>query len=76
MIVKVLVNESGLNFLVIKGFELMNKYVGEFERVVREIFWKVRVVVFFIIFFDELDVLVVERGSFLGVGNVVDCVLV
>ncbi|XP_034879006.1 ATPase family gene 2 protein homolog A isoform X4 [Mirounga angustirostris] len=64
MIAKALANESGLNFLAIKGPELMNKYVGESERAVREIFRKARAVAPSIIFFDELDALAVERGRF------------
>nr|XP_012639627.1 spermatogenesis-associated protein 5 isoform X1 [Microcebus murinus] len=75
MIAKALANESGLNFLAIKGPELMNKYVGESERAVREIFRKARAVAPSIIFFDELDALAVERGSSLGAGNVADRVL-
>ncbi|CAD7671145.1 unnamed protein product [Nyctereutes procyonoides] len=62
MIAKALANESGLNFLAIKGPELMNKYVGESERAVREIFRKARAVSPSIIFFDELDALAIERG--------------
>ncbi|XP_045408275.1 ATPase family protein 2 homolog [Lemur catta] len=75
MIAKALANESGLNFLAIKGPELMNKYVGESERAVREIFRKARAVAPSIIFFDELDALAVERGSSIGAGNVADRVL-
>ncbi|XP_012877565.1 PREDICTED: spermatogenesis-associated protein 5 [Dipodomys ordii] len=75
MIAKALANESGLNFLAIKGPELMNKYVGESERAVREIFRKARQVAPSIIFFDELDALAVERGSSSGSGNVADRVL-
>ncbi|CAO2613247.1 Ribosome biogenesis protein SPATA5 [Lemmus lemmus] len=75
MIAKALANESGLNFLAIKGPELMNKYVGESERAVREIFRKARAVAPSIIFFDELDALAVERGSSSGAGNVADRVL-
>ncbi|XP_050647051.1 ribosome biogenesis protein SPATA5 isoform X2 [Macaca thibetana thibetana] len=75
MIAKALANESGLNFLAIKGPELMNKYVGESERAVRETFRKARAVAPSIIFFDELDALAVERGSSLGAGNVADRVL-
>lgn len=75
MIAKALANESGLNFLAIKGPELMNKYVGESERAVREIFRKARTVAPSIIFFDELDALAVERGSSSGAGNVADRVL-
>ncbi|XP_073093171.1 ATPase family gene 2 protein homolog A isoform X10 [Manis javanica] len=57
------------------GPELMNKYVGESERAVREIFRKARTVAPSIIFFDELDALAVERGSSSGAGNVADRVL-
>uniref|UniRef100_A0A8D0GV02 AFG2 AAA ATPase homolog A n=1 Tax=Sphenodon punctatus TaxID=8508 RepID=A0A8D0GV02_SPHPU len=62
MIAKALANESGLNFLAVKGPELMNKYVGESERAVREIFRKARAVSPSILFFDEIDALAVERG--------------
>ncbi|XP_075399956.1 ATPase family gene 2 protein homolog A isoform X1 [Tenrec ecaudatus] len=75
MIAKALANESGLNFLAIKGPELMNKYVGESERAVREIFRKAKAVAPSILFFDELDALAVERGSSSGAGNVADRVL-
>ncbi|XP_058148999.1 ATPase family gene 2 protein homolog A isoform X3 [Dasypus novemcinctus] len=75
MIAKALANESGLNFLAIKGPELMNKYVGESERAVREIFRKARAVAPSILFFDELDALAVERGSSSDAGNVADRVL-
>ncbi|XP_037353035.1 ribosome biogenesis protein SPATA5 [Talpa occidentalis] len=75
MIAKALASESGLNFLAVKGPELMSKYVGESERAVREIFRKARAVAPSIIFFDELDALAVERGSSSGAGNVADRVL-
>ncbi|XP_068797723.1 ATPase family gene 2 protein homolog A isoform X4 [Struthio camelus] len=58
-----------------KGPELMNKYVGESERAVREIFRKARAVSPSILFFDEIDALAVERGSSSGAGNVADRVL-
>ncbi|XP_036618512.1 ATPase family protein 2 homolog [Trichosurus vulpecula] len=75
MIAKALANESGLNFLAVKGPELMDKYVGQSERAVREIFRKARAVAPSILFFDELDALAVERGSSSGAGNVADRVL-
>ncbi|NXU11669.1 SPAT5 protein, partial [Pardalotus punctatus] len=75
MIAKALANESGLNFLAVKGPELMHKYVGESERAVREIFRKARAVSPSILFFDEIDALAVERGNSLGAGNVADRVL-
>ncbi|MGH0134650.1 UNVERIFIED_CONTAM: hypothetical protein FKN15_029248 [Acipenser sinensis] len=75
MVAKALANESGLNFLAIKGPELLSKYVGESERSVREIFRKARSVSPAILFFDEIDALAVERGSSSGSGNVADRVL-
>ncbi|XP_048799060.1 ATPase family protein 2 homolog isoform X4 [Lagopus muta] len=75
MIAKALAHESGLNFLAVKGPELMNKYVGESERAVREIFRKARMVSPSILFFDEIDALAVERGNSSGAGNVADRVL-
>ncbi|XP_063166892.1 ATPase family gene 2 protein homolog A [Candoia aspera] len=75
MIAKALAHESGLNFLAVKGPELMNKYVGESERAVREIFRKARAVSPSILFFDEIDALAVERGSSSSSVNVTNRVL-
>ncbi|KAF3694206.1 Spermatogenesis-associated protein 5 Spermatogenesis-associated factor protein [Channa argus] len=75
MIAKALANESGLNFLAIKGPELLSKYVGESERAVREVFRKARAVAPSIVFFDEIDALASERGSSSGSAGVGDRVL-
>ncbi|XP_069781325.1 ATPase family gene 2 protein homolog A isoform X2 [Narcine bancroftii] len=75
MIAKALAHESGLNFLAVKGPELMSKYVGESERGVREIFRKARAVAPSILFFDEIDALAVERGGSADAGNVGNRVL-
>ncbi|XP_013915267.1 PREDICTED: spermatogenesis-associated protein 5 isoform X1 [Thamnophis sirtalis] len=75
MIAKALAHESGVNFLAVKGPELLNKYVGESERAVREIFRKARAVSPSILFFDELDALAVERGSSSSSVNVTNRVL-
>ncbi|KAF5374178.1 hypothetical protein D9615_008879 [Tricholomella constricta] len=55
--------ESGVNFVAVKGPELLNKFVGESERAVREIFRKARVASPSIIFFDEIDALATSRSS-------------
>ncbi|XP_061690730.1 ATPase family gene 2 protein homolog A [Syngnathoides biaculeatus] len=75
MIAKALANESGLNFLAIKGPELLSKYVGESERAVRDVFRKARAVAPSVVFFDEIDALASERGSSSGSGGVGDRVL-
>ena len=62
MMAKALANESEVNFISVKGPEIMSKYVGESERGVREVFRKARQASPCIIFFDEFDSLVPERG--------------
>lgn len=67
---RALATEAGLNFLLIKGPELLNMYVGESERRLRETFRKARAASPAIIFFDEIDSLCAARGSdSSGVGN-------
>lgn len=63
MIAKALANESGLNFLSIKGPELFSKWVGESEKAVRELFRRARSVAPSIVFFDEIDALGGARGE-------------
>ncbi|KAF3927569.1 Paraplegin [Arthrobotrys entomopaga] len=58
---KALATEAGLNFIAVKGPELLNKYVGESERAVRELFRKARAASPSIIFFDEVDALGLSR---------------
>lgn len=60
---KALATESGLNFLAVKGPEIFNKYVGELERTIREIFRKARAAAPSIIFFDEIDAISGDRES-------------
>lgn len=60
---KALATEAGLNFLAVKGPELFNKYVGESERAVREVFRKARAAAPSIIFFDEIDALSSSRDT-------------
>jgi transitional endoplasmic reticulum ATPase len=62
LIVKALASQSNLNFISIKGPELLSKYVGESERAVRELFVRARQVAPCIVFLDEVDALVPKRG--------------
>ena len=57
MLAKATAAESGSSFLVVKGSELLNKYVGETEGRLRELFRKARAMKPCMIFFDEIDVL-------------------
>jgi ribosome biogenesis ATPase len=62
LLAKAIANESGANFISIKGPELLDKYVGESERAVRQVFTRARASAPCIIFFDELDALCPKRG--------------
>ncbi|KAF9892397.1 AAA+-type ATPase [Aspergillus nanangensis] len=61
--VKALATEAGLNFLAVKGAEILSMYVGESERSLREIFRKARSARPSIIFFDEIDAIASKRSS-------------
>ncbi|KAG1794579.1 P-loop containing nucleoside triphosphate hydrolase protein [Suillus plorans] len=67
--------ESGVNFVAVKGPELLNKYVGESERAVRDIFSKARAASPSIIFFDEIDALGTSRSSDSDTGSAHEGVL-
>lgn len=67
LIAKAVSNESKANFISIKGPELLNKYVGESELAVRQLFKRARASAPCVIFFDELDSLCPKRGG--GEGN-------
>ncbi|MBN2101962.1 MAG: CDC48 family AAA ATPase [Candidatus Aenigmarchaeota archaeon] len=66
MLAKAVANESGANFISIKGPEIMNKWVGESEKKIREIFKRAKQVAPSIIFFDEVDSLAPLRGLEMG----------
>ena len=60
-------HETGVNFISIKGPELLSKWVGESEKGVREIYKKARQAAPCIVFLDEIDALAPRRGD--GTGN-------
>ena len=61
-VVKAVAHEAGAAFFPIKGAELLDKYVGESERGVRDVFARARTAAPSIVFFDELDALAPVRG--------------
>jgi transitional endoplasmic reticulum ATPase len=62
LLAKALAHESQANFIAIKGPEVMNKWVGESEKAIREIFHKARQAAPCIIFMDEIDSIAPIRG--------------
>ena len=63
LLAKAVANSSHANFISVKGPELLNKFVGESERAVRNVFSRARSSVPVIIFFDEFDALVPRRSG-------------
>ena len=72
-VVRALAHEAGAAFFPVKGAELLDKYVGESERGVREVFARARAAAPSIIFFDEIDALAPVRGR--STTNVTDSVV-
>tara|TARA_Y100000310_G_scaffold345257_1_gene463169 strand:- start:1899 stop:4307 length:2409 start_codon:yes stop_codon:yes gene_type:complete len=62
LLAKAVAHESEANFILVKGPELINKWIGESEKGIREIFKKARQVSPTVIFFDEIDAIAVRRG--------------
>ncbi|TFY82022.1 hypothetical protein EWM64_g1986 [Hericium alpestre] len=54
--------ECGLNFISVKGPELLNKYIGASEKSVRDIFERASAAKPCVLFFDEFDSIAPKRG--------------
>ncbi|MFC1690653.1 CDC48 family AAA ATPase [Nanoarchaeota archaeon] len=63
LLAKAVANESQANFILVKGPEMLSKWVGESEKAVRKIFEKARQVSPSIVFFDEIDSIAPRRGA-------------
>ena len=63
MLAKAVANQTQANFILVKGPELLSKWVGESEKAVRQIFEKARQAAPTIIFFDEIDSMAPKRGG-------------
>lgn len=63
LIAKAIANEAGINFISVKGPELLNMYVGESERAVRTCFQRAKNSAPCVIFFDEFDSLCPKRSG-------------
>lgn len=75
MVAKAVATECGLNFMSVKGPELLNMYIGESERNIRDVFSRARAAKPVVVFFDELDALAPARGQGSDSGGVMDRVV-
>ncbi|SFW61164.1 transitional endoplasmic reticulum ATPase [Amycolatopsis australiensis] len=62
-LVRALAGTGALNVFAVKGAELMDKWVGESERAVRELFRRAAEAAPSLIFLDEIDALAPRRGQ-------------
>ncbi|XP_068248525.1 peroxisomal ATPase PEX6 isoform X2 [Palaemon carinicauda] len=72
LLAKAVATECGLNFMSVKGPELLNMYVGQSEENVRQVFARAKAAAPCVIFFDELDSLAPNRGRSGDSGGVMD----
>ncbi|XP_043203974.1 peroxisome assembly factor 2-like isoform X2 [Amphibalanus amphitrite] len=75
LVAKAVATECRLNFLSVKGPELINMYVGQSEANVRDVFRRARDAAPAVVFFDELDSLAPNRGRTGDSGGVMDRVV-
>jgi transitional endoplasmic reticulum ATPase len=71
LIARALATESGANMILVKGPELLSKWVGESEKGIREIFRKAKASSPCVVIFDELDSLVRSKSGEGGVSETV-----
>jgi transitional endoplasmic reticulum ATPase len=63
LIARALATESSANIIMVRGPEVLSKWVGESEKAVREIFRKAKASSPCVVVFDELDSLARPRGE-------------
>ena len=62
LLAKAAANESGVNFISVKGSSLISKYIGDSEKAIREIFKIAKQAAPTILFLDEVDSIMPQRG--------------
>ncbi|XP_017279993.1 peroxisome biogenesis factor 1 isoform X2 [Kryptolebias marmoratus] len=62
LLIRAVAKDSAMNFISIKGPELLSKYIGASEQGVRDVFRRAQAVKPCILFFDEFDSLAPRRG--------------
>jgi len=61
MLASAVAKECGLNFISVKGPEILNKYIGASEKSVRDLFERASAAKPCILFFDEFDSIAPKR---------------
>lgn len=63
LLARAIAGEAEINFVEVAGPELLDRYVGESEKAVREVFERARQAAPAIIFFDEIDAVAASRAG-------------
>lgn len=63
LMARALATDGNMNFLTVKGPELLSKWLGESERALAALFRRARLASPCVIFFDEIDAIASKRGS-------------
>ncbi len=72
LLARALATESGANMILVRGPEILSKWVGESEKAIREIFRKAKTSSPCVIILDELDSLArYKTGEMSGVGETI-----
>lgn len=68
---RALATETGANMILVRGPEILSKWIGESEKAIREIFRKAKASSPCVIIFDELDSLARYKSGEIGIGETV-----
>ena len=71
LLARALATESGANMILVKGPEILSKWVGESEKAIREIFRKAKASSPCVVIFDELDSLARYKSNEGGAGETI-----
>ncbi|MFP8955012.1 AAA family ATPase [Natrialbaceae archaeon A-arb3/5] len=63
LLARALAGETDVNFVRVDGPEIIDRYVGESEKAIREVFERARQAAPSIVFFDEIDAITAARGD-------------
>ncbi|WP_302080414.1 CDC48 family AAA ATPase [Salinibaculum rarum] len=63
LLARAIAGESGVNFISVAGPEILDRYVGESEGAIRDLFERARQTAPTIVFFDEIDAIATARGD-------------
>ena len=69
LLARALATETGANMILVKGPEILSKWIGESEKAIREVFRKAKASSPCVVIFDELDSLARNKSGESGVGE-------